>query len=82
MWERDNLRAGISILETSLFTLIVNLFGVKRRDGQDGRRESRLVSKEIVHLKLKSDIKKLVSLLKADGGFEGFEGQPGLYFLG
>lgn len=59
MWERDNLRAGISILEASLFTLIVNLFGVKRRDGQDGRRESRLVSKEIVHLKLKSDIKKL-----------------------
>lgn len=46
-------------MEASLFTLIVNLFGVKRRDGQDGRRESRLVSKEIVHLKLKSDIKKL-----------------------
>lgn len=43
----DNLRAEISIFGASLFTLIVNLPGVRRRRGQDGGGESGHVSKEL-----------------------------------
>lgn len=34
--ERDNLRGEIPIFGAPLLTLIVNLFGVKRRSGQTG----------------------------------------------
>lgn len=52
--ERDNLTAEISVFGAPLLTLIVNLFGVKRRVGQTGdwTGEPLVVGEGIVHSNL------------------------------
>lgn len=51
--ERDNLRRDISISGLLCLSLIVNLFGVKRRSGQmgDWTGEPRLIGKRTAHSK-------------------------------